>query len=288
VACGWPRPRDNGGVPDTPPFSASPRQNLKGDSFRAEYSHLRAAILERRRLAQLQKALGVKFKNSSLLEQALVHRSYLNEARAQGLESNERLEFLGDAVLGLVISQELCASFPTLDEGDLTRLKTSLIRWETLARAADRLALGEHLLLGRGEESTGGRQRPSNLARVLEAVLGAAFLDRGLNKTRDLVLRCLAPDIAQIETGQIALDSKSRLQQLAQSYWHETPVYRTVSADGPDHAKVFTVEVQVAGRSLGCGSGRSKKEAESEAAGQAVETILASEPALPQASSPCI
>jgi len=244
--------------------------------------------LERRRLAQLQKALGLKFKSSSLLEQALVHRSYLNEARAQGLESNERLEFLGDAVLGLVVSQQLCANFPNLDEGDLTRLKTSLIRWETLARAAERLSLGEHLLLGRGEESTGGRQRPSNLARVLEAVIGAAFLDRGLDKTRDLVLHCLAPDIARVETGQIALDSKSRLQQLVQSYWHETPIYRTVAASGPDHAKVFTMEVQAAGRTLGRGSGRSKKEAESEAASQAVETILVSEPALPQASSPCI
>jgi ribonuclease-3 len=244
--------------------------------------------LERRRLAQLQKALGVKFKNSSLLEQALVHRSYLNEARAQGLESNERLEFLGDAVLGLVISQQLCASFPQLDEGELTRLKTSLIRWETLAGAADRLSLGDYLLLGRGEESTGGRQRPSNLARVLEAVIGAAFLDRGLDKSRDLVFRCLAPDIARVETGQVALDSKSRLQQLTQSYWHETPSYRTVAASGPDHAKVFTVEVQVTGRTLGRGSGRSKKEAESEAASRAVETILASEPALPQTSSPCI
>ena len=277
----------NGGV-DTPLSSASPRQNLKGDSFRAEFSHPRAHTLERPHLAQLQKALGVKFKNPSLLEQALVHRSYLNEARAQGLESNERLEFLGDAVLGLVISQQLCTNFPHLDEGELTRLKTSLIRWETLARAADRLSLGEHLLLGRGEESTGGRQRPSNLARVLEAVIGATFLDRGLDKTRDLVLRCLAPDIARVETGQVALDSKSRLQQLAQSYWHETPIYQTVAASGPDHAKVFTVEVQVASRTLGRGGGRSKKEAESEAASQAVESILASEPALPQTSSPCI
>lgn len=244
--------------------------------------------MERRRLAQLQKALGVKFKNPSLLEQALVHRSYLNEARAQGLESNERLEFLGDAVLGLVISQQLCAEFPHLDEGELTRLKTSLIRWETLARAADRLSLGEHLLLGRGEESTGGRQRPSNLARALEAVIGATFLDRGLGKTRDLILRCLAPDFARVEAGQVTLDSKSRLQQLAQSYWHEIPVYRTVAASGPDHAKVFTVEVRVADRTLGRGSGRSKKEAESEAAREAVEAVLASEPAFPQASSPCI
>ena len=280
--------KGDSGDPDTPPFSASPRRNLRGESFRAEFSHLRAQTLERRRLAQLQKALGVKFKDASLLEQALVHRSYLNEARAQGLESNERLEFLGDAVLGLVISQKLCATFPELDEGDLTRLKTSLIRWETLARAADRLSLGEHLLLGRGEESTGGRQRPSNLARVLEAVIGAAFLDRGLDKTRDFVLRCLAPDMARVETGQIALDSKSRLQQLVQSYWHETPAYRTVAASGPDHAKVFTVEVQVAGRTLGSGSGRSKKEAESEAASQAVEAILASEPAPPETSTSCI
>ena len=261
---------------------------MKGGDFRAEFSHSRVQTLERHHLAQLQKALGVKFKNSSLLEQALVHRSYLNETRAQGLESNERLEFLGDAVLGLVISQQLCADFPDLDEGELTRLKTSLIRWETLARAADRLSLGEHLLLGHGEETTGGRQRPSNLARALEAVIGATFLDRGLDKTRDFILRCLAPDFADVEDGQVALDSKSRLQQLAQSHWHETPIYRTVAATGPDHAKVFTVEVQVADRTLGRGRGRSKKEAESEAARQAVETILTSEPALPQASSPCI
>lgn len=244
--------------------------------------------MERSHLAQLQKALGLKFKHRSLLEQALVHRSYLNEARAQGLESNERLEFLGDAVLGLVVSQELCANFPDLDEGELTRLKTSLIRWETLARAAERLAVGEYLMLGRGEEGTGGRQRPSNLARALEAVIGAAFLDRGLDKTRQFVLRCLAPDIARVETGQVALDSKSRLQQLAQSYWHETPIYRTVAANGPDHAKVFTVEVQVAGRMIGRGNGRSKKEAEIEAASQGVESILTSEGPLPQASSPCI
>jgi len=261
---------------------------LKGEDFRAEFSHSRVQTLEPHHLAQLQEALGVKFKDPSLLEQALVHRSYLNETRAQGLESNERLEFLGDAVLGLVISQQLCADFPDLDEGELTRLKTSLIRWETLARAADRLSLGEHLLLGHGEETTGGRQRPSNLARALEAVIGATFLDRGLDKTRDFILRCLAPDFADVEDGQVALDSKSRLQQLAQSHWHETPIYRTVAATGPDHAKVFTVEVQVADRTLGRGRGRSKKEAESEAARQAVETILTSEPALPQASSPCI
>jgi ribonuclease-3 len=226
-------------------------------------------------LSQLQTALGVKFKDPSLLEQALVHRSYLNEAPSPGLESNERLEFLGDAALGLIVSQKLCLDFPQLAEGDLTQLKSALIRWETLASAADRISLGDYLCLGRGEESTGGRQRASNLACAFEAVVGAVFLDRGLPKARDLVVRCLKPEFAALASGEVSLDSKSRLQQLAQSHWHETPSYRIVTEEGPDHAKVFTIEVSVAGRTLGQGQGRSKKEAESEAAQQALEALAA-------------
>jgi ribonuclease-3 len=228
-------------------------------------------------LSELQTALGVKFKDPSLLQQALVHRSYLNEAQSPGLESNERLEFLGDAVLGLIVSQKLCLDFPYLAEGDLTQLKSALIRWETLASAAERLALGDYLCLGRGEEGTGGRQRASNLACAFEATVGALFLDRGLAKARDLVVRCLKHEFAALAKGEIALDSKSRLQQLVQARWHETPSYRTIATEGPDHAKVFTIEVTVGGRALGHGQGRSKKEAESEAAQQAVEALAAEE-----------
>ena len=236
----------------------------------------------------MQTALGLKFKDLSLLEQALVHRSYLNEAHAPGLESNERLEFLGDAVLGLVVSQKLCHDFPHLSEGDLTQLKTALIRWETLARAAEKLSLGDYLLLGRGEKQTGGQERPSNLARVFEAIVGAALLDGGLAKARALVLRCLKPELAQMTAGKVALDNKSRLQQIVQARWQAIPSYRTVAAEGPDHAKVFTVEALVGERTLGRGQGRSKKEAESKAAQQALKAIDTGEPVPCQASELCI
>lgn len=230
-------------------------------------------------LARLQTALGLKFKDLSLLQQALVHRSYLNEADAPGLESNERLEFLGDAALGLIVSQKLYSDFPLLNEGDLTQLKTALIRWETLARAGERLSLGDYLLLGRGEKLTGGQQRPSNLASAFEAIVGAVLLDSGLVRARTLVLRCLKPELAQITAGRVALDSKSRLQQMAQTRWQAMPSYRTVAAEGPDHAKVFTVEVLVDERVLGQGQGRSKKEAESKAAQQALKAVDTDEPA---------
>jgi len=238
-------------------------------------------------LSQLQTALGLKFKDPSLLQQALIHRSYLNEARPPGLESNERFEFLGDAVLGFVVSQKLCNDFPLLNEGDLTQLKTSLIRWETLARAAERLSLGDYLLLGRGENLTGGQRRPSNLARAFEAIVAAVLLDSGLAKARALILRCLKPELAQMTAGEIALDSKSRLQQLVQARWQATPSYRTVAAEGPDHAKVFTMEVLAGERTLGRGQGRSKKEAESKAAQQALKAIDTQEPAPCQASELC-
>jgi len=238
-------------------------------------------------LSRLQTTLGMKFKDPSLLQQALVHRSYLNEARAPGLESNERLEFLGDAALGLIVSQKLCADFPHLTEGDLTQLKASLIRWETLARVAERLSLGDYLLLGRGEKLTGGRQRPSNLACAFEALVAAVLLDSGLRKARALVLRCLKPELAQMAAGEVALDSKSRLQQLVQTRWQTMPSYQTVAAEGPDHAKVFTVEVLVDDRTLGRGQGRSKKEAESKAAQQAVKAIDTGESAPRQASELC-
>lgn len=230
-------------------------------------------------LARLQTALGLKFKDLSLLQQALVHRSYLNEADAPGLESNERLEFLGDAALGLIVSQKLYSDFPLLNEGDLTQLKTALIRWETLARAGGRLSLGDYLLLGRGEKLTGGQQRPTNLASAFEAIVGAVLLDSGLVKARTLILRCLKPELAQITAGRVALDAKSRLQQMAQTRWQAMPSYRTVAAEGPDHAKVFTVEVLVDERVLGQGQGRSKKEAESKAAQQALKAIDTGEPA---------
>ena len=241
-------------------------------------SNTEVAIEQGPALSRLETALGLKFKNLSLLRQALVHGSYLNEADAPGLESNERLEFLGDAALGLIVSQKLYRDFPLLNEGDLTQLKTALIRWETLARVAERLSLGNYLILGRGEKLTGGQQRPSNLACAFEAIVGAALLDSGLAKARALILRCLKPELAQMTAGKVALDAKSRLQQIVQGRWQVMPSYQTIAAEGPDHAKVFTVEVLVGDQVLGRGQGRSKKEAESKAAQQALKAINTGEP----------
>ena len=139
--------------------------------------------------------------------------------------------------------------------------------------------MGDYLLLGRGEKLTGGHQRPSNLARAFEAIVGSVLLDGGLTKARALVLRCLKPELTQMAAGKVALDSKSRLQQLVQARWQTTPLYRTVRTEGPDHAKVFTVEVIVDERALGRGQGRSKKEAESKAAEQALKAADTDEPA---------
>ena len=223
----------------------------------------------------LQSALGISFQDSGLLRQAFIHRSYLNESTESQIESNERLEFLGDAILGLVISEDLYKAYPSLSEGHLSQLRAQLVRWDTLAQAADRAALGEYLVLGRGEELSGGRERPSNLAGAIEALIGATFLDGGLSKARRLVLRLLKPDLDKVSADEIAADSKSQLQQLSLSRWHKIPQYELVSSQGPDHDKVFTVEVLVGKQTLGRGQGRNKKQAELDAAREALETIAA-------------
>lgn len=226
--------------------------------------------------ASLQKALEIDFRRPALLEQALVHRSYLNEAPELDLESNERMEFLGDAVLGLVISERLYGDYPALSEGHLSQIRALLVRWDTLAEAAERISLGDYLILGRGEEMSGGRTRPSNLAGGLEALIGAAFLDGGITKARKLVLKLLGPELEKVAAGAVAVDSKSQLQHVVQTRWHEIPTYGLISSVGPDHAKTFTVEVVVNSEVLGRGEGRNKKQAELAAARQALDTLAAS------------
>lgn len=233
-----------------------------------------ASVTKPRPAKDLDEALGIGFHDPALLQQALYHRSYLNEA-GEDVESNERLEFLGDAVLGLVVSEKLYRDYPMLSEGYLSQIRASLVRWDTLARAAERVGLGEYLVLGRGEEMSGGRNRPSNLACALEALIGAAFLDGGLARARKLVLRLLRQDLEEIAERGASADSKSQLQHVAQTRWHEIPQYRLVSSEGPDHAKLFTVEVWAGQRVLGRGQGRSKKQAELNAARQALETLAA-------------
>ena len=220
----------------------------------------------------IKERLGIPFRDDRLLEAALIHRSALNE-RKDGVESNDRLEFLGDAVLGMVIAEELYRANPSLSEGSLTQLRARIIRWDTLAEAARRISLGEFLVLGRGEEKSEGRMRASNLAGALEAVIGACFLDGGINLARQLVMKLLREDLASAAIGDIFIDSKSRLQQLSQSRWGQTPEYRLVTSDGPDHDRTFTVDVMVSDRQLGRGQGSSKKRAELEPARQALQSL---------------
>jgi ribonuclease-3 len=225
--------------------------------------------------ASLEDRLGVRFQNPALLEQALVHSSYVNENPQLRLQSNERLEFLGDAVLGLVVADELFASYADMDEGKLTEMRAHLVRRDTLAKAARRLRLGNDLQLGRGEEGGGGRARPTNLAHAYEAVVGAIFLDGGLEAARGFVTRSLSAEIETAGERAFPGDSKSRLQEQSQARYQTTPQYRLVKAEGPDHARRFTIEVLIAGEVWGRGRGRSKQDAEKQAARRALERMEA-------------
>ncbi len=221
----------------------------------------------------LQESLNVRFKSPEVLKQALVHSSYLNEYPGTVSASNERLEFLGDAILDFIVAEKLYQDSPDLTEGEMTRVRSALVRQETLAQIAKGLKLGNYLYMGKGEEAGGGRQKPTNLAGALEAVIAAVFLDQGLAVVRELVLRWLAGELQELMTWKGEVDYKSRLQELIQSKYRAAPSYRTVQAIGPDHDKIFTVEVKIGGRILGSGSGKSKKVAETEAARNALERL---------------
>jgi ribonuclease-3 len=178
-------------------------------------------------------------------------------------------------VLGIIVSDKLYRDYPTLSEGHLSQLRALLVRWDALAAAAERISLGNYLVLGRGEELSGGRKRPSNLAGAFEALIGAAFLDGGMARAKKLVLKLLKPDFEEIAARGVTADSKSELQHVSQTKWHEIPQYRLISSEGPDHAKLFTVEVVVGEQVMGQGQGRNKKQAELNAARQALETLAA-------------
>ncbi len=224
-------------------------------------------------IADLQKKLGIVFIEPGLLRQALVHSSYINENPAAVPGHNERLEFLGDAVLGLVAAGELYRSFPDFSEGELTRLRAALVRRDTLARVARSVDLGSFLLMGKGEESGGGRGKSTNLAGALEAVVAAVYLDAGLDAAGDMVARLFASEWPKLSGPEAVIDFKSRLQEIVQSRFQRTPLYRLVSETGPHHDMIFTVEVSVNSEVLGQGSGRSKKLAETEAARAALARL---------------
>lgn len=224
-------------------------------------------------LVALQETLKISFNDLSLLEQALVHSSYLNENPGFATVSNERLEFLGDAILGFVVAEKLYQDFPDLTEGEMTKLRSVLVRRDTLARIAIAIRLGDYLYLGRGEEASGGRHKLANLAGALEAVVAAVFLDRSLAITGEFVLKLLEEELQKVVKQGTVVDYKSQLQELTQSRYQSTPDYRLLEEVGPDHDKRFTVEVRAGDVVLGKGSGKSKKMAETEAARSALEQL---------------
>jgi len=225
-------------------------------------------------LAEAQQTLGVSFGNPSLLKEALVHGSYANEYPNSALVTNERLEFLGDAILGAVVAARLYTEFGHLNEGEMTKLRALLVRGDTLASVARDIGLSEFLLLGKGEEATGGRTKTANLAGALEAVVGAVFLDQGYDAARDFVLRLLRPELERAVTHGTASNYKSELQELLQAREQQAPTYHVVEATGPSHDRWFTVEVRMGDSVLGKGSGKSKKAAETDAAHAILRRLL--------------
>lgn len=226
------------------------------------------------RVAALQQALDIAFTDQALVREALTHRSYLNEID-HARPSNERLEFLGDAVLGLVSADFLFHTYSEFTEGQLTSLRSALVRTEALARYGEEIDLGRFLFLGRGEELAAGRQRPSGLACAFEALLAAIYLDQGYDAARDFALGFLRPEAQAVLAAERHKNAKSSLQELLQARHQVTPTYHVVSASGPDHAKQFTVEVRRNGKVLGRGEARSKRAAEQEAAERALDVLEA-------------
>ena len=219
-------------------------------------------------LLELGERLGVAFDDFSLLSRALTHRSYLNENPGSILEDNERLEFLGDAVIDFVVAGYLYHRFPEMDEGELTALRAALVRAETLAKFARDVDLGRYLRMGLGEEESGGRDRTPLLCASFEAVMGAIYLDRGLEETRPIIEGIIRPMLEDIRAGQLHKDAKSEFQVWAQARFNLTPYYRVAGSEGPDHARTFTVRVMVGGEMWGEGRGRSKQTAAQAAAAE--------------------
>ncbi|HZC04558.1 MAG TPA: ribonuclease III [Ktedonobacterales bacterium] len=222
-------------------------------------------------LSHLEAALGHTFANRQLLLDALTHRSYAYEFAAPDVVSNERLEFLGDAVLALVSADQLYQQRPEAQEGDLTQLRAALVRASTLADFARRIPLGPYLRLGRGEESTGGRDRETLVASAFEAVIGALYLDAGLSATQAYLVPLLRAEAASAVSQRRVKDNKSLLQELAQGQLSVTPRYVVVNQDGPSHDRVFTVEALLGEVVIGRGQGHSKREAEQAAAHAALQ-----------------
>ncbi len=219
---------------------------------------------------KLEKILGLEFAQKKLLDSVFVHRSYVNENKNLKLDHNERLEFLGDAVLELIITRYLYDAYPDAQEGVLTNLRSALVRKDNLAKLAKKLELGKYLRLSKGEEKSGGREKDYILANTYEALIGSIYLDQGLETSRKFVLENVIPSLETIMKENLHIDHKSAFQEYTQEKLRITPLYETITAEGPDHDKVFTMGVYLDGKLIAKGSGASKRKGEEDAAHKAL------------------
>lgn len=223
-------------------------------------------------IKDLEEAIGYRFRNLALLQNAVTHSSYANERYHNSLMSNERLEFLGDSILGMVVAEYLYRTFPDRPEGELTRMRADMVCEKTLAGVANRVHLGDHLMLGHGEEQGGGRSRESILADAVESVIAASFLDGGMEAARGFIGRFILSDVPVKKPRN--MDYKTTLQELVQQKKNQVLSYTLVGESGPDHDKQFVVEVSLNGSKVGTGSGSSKKRAEQDAARNAIAALF--------------
>ena len=217
-------------------------------------------------LNELSQKLGYDFKNQDLLGEAVRHSSYVNEIGSNELNDNERLEFLGDAVLDLAIGHILMQSFPEASEGDLSKYRASVVNENSLSQVADELELGKYILLGKGEEITQGRKKKSILADTTEALIGALYLDAGFEKAKEIIEQLFLPLIKKVAAGNAHKDFKSRLQEYTQQVFQSRPEYELIMESGRPHKKTFLIAVKVRGQRIAEGEGKSKKQAEQRAA----------------------
>jgi ribonuclease-3 len=225
------------------------------------------------KLKEFAKTVGISMNDWSILEEAFTHRSFLNESDSNDLSHNERLEFLGDAVLELIISEHLFHNYPDRPEGDLTSFRAATVKTESLASVSREIGAGEYLQMSKGEEATGGRDKDYLLANLYESILGALYIDSGYDACKQFVEKTLIIKIAHIVENRLDIDAKTKFQEVAQKLFKETPTYKQVGAEGPDHEKTFTMAVLVGNREMGRGEGSSKQKAEEQAAQAALDTL---------------
>jgi ribonuclease III len=222
---------------------------------------------------EVEKKLGLKFKDTTLLKNALIHRSYLNENRKKNLENNERLEFLGDAVLELIISAELYTKFPKKTEGELTSIRSAIVRTESLAQESRRLEIGKHILMSKGEKDSGGQDKDFILANTYEALLGAIYMDLGFEKCKEFVKKTALKKLPRVISEELFIDPKTKIQELIQAKYKVTPTYKVIEEVGPDHDKSFTVALKIGNTVMAKGSGLSKQKAEEDAAQKSIDIL---------------